>query len=74
MARQAKFLLWYKRAGQRVLINADGDMLVRPCALSWPVHILLHQQRGCYSGTNTPGSPCCQEAMGLHGDVVRCTS
>ena len=30
MARSAKFWVFYKRAGQRVLINDRGDMLVRP--------------------------------------------
>lgn len=30
IARQAKFLTWYKRPGQRVLINPQGDLLVRP--------------------------------------------
>jgi hypothetical protein len=28
--RAAKFLFMYKRPGQRVLINSDGDMIVRP--------------------------------------------
>jgi hypothetical protein len=27
--RAAKFLFMYKRPGQRVLINSDGDMIVR---------------------------------------------
>ena len=30
VARQAKFFTWYKRPGQRVLINTNGDLLVRP--------------------------------------------
>ncbi|EIE21255.1 alpha/beta-hydrolase [Coccomyxa subellipsoidea C-169] len=30
VARSPKFLVLYKRAGQRVLINNNGDMLVRP--------------------------------------------
>ncbi|CAL8466201.1 g5737 [Coccomyxa elongata] len=30
VARAPKFLVLYKRAGQRVLINKNGDMLVRP--------------------------------------------
>ena len=30
VARSAKFWVFYKRAGQRVLINDRGDMLVRP--------------------------------------------
>ena len=30
VARSPKFLVLYKRAGQRVLINHAGDMLVRP--------------------------------------------
>ncbi|BDA51088.1 probable lipase at N-terminal half [Coccomyxa sp. Obi] len=30
VARAPKFLVLYKRAGQRVLINKSGDMLVRP--------------------------------------------
>jgi hypothetical protein len=27
--RSGKFLFMYKRPGQRVLINSDGDMIVR---------------------------------------------
>lgn len=30
VARAPKFLVLYKRAGQRVIINHNGDMLVRP--------------------------------------------
>ena len=41
VARQAKFLLWYKRAGQRVLINPDGDMLVSPSAVPSSLHCLV---------------------------------
>ena len=69
VARQAKFLLWYKRAGQRVLINADGDMLVRPCAPSWPVHLLIRWDPG-------DPEPCgyCRQALGLHGNVMTGTS
>jgi hypothetical protein len=30
VAKAPKFLVLYKRGGQRVIINAAGDMLVRP--------------------------------------------
>ena len=30
VARAPKFLVLYKRTGQRVIINHNGDMLVRP--------------------------------------------
>ena len=33
MARAPKFLVLYKRAGQRVIINHHGDMIIRPSAI-----------------------------------------
>ena len=30
MTRGAKFCKMYKRPGHRVIINADGDLIVRP--------------------------------------------
>lgn len=33
VARAPKFLVLYKRAGQRALINHHGDMVVRPSAI-----------------------------------------
>ena len=33
VARAPKFLVLYKRAGQRVIINHHGDMIVRPSAI-----------------------------------------
>ena len=38
VARQAKFLTWYKRPGQRVLINPQGDLLVRPSFVEVSIH------------------------------------
>lgn len=37
VARQAKFLT-FKRSGERVLINAHGDMVVRPTFMEMSVH------------------------------------
>ncbi len=33
VAKAPKFFIMYKRAGQRVIINHNGDMLVRPSVL-----------------------------------------
>ena len=33
VAKAPKFFIMYKRAGQRVIINYNGDMLVRPSVL-----------------------------------------
>jgi hypothetical protein len=33
VAKAPKFLVLYKRAGQRVIINANGDMIVRPTSI-----------------------------------------
>ncbi|KAK9802002.1 hypothetical protein WJX73_009255 [Symbiochloris irregularis] len=38
VARQGKFLAWYKRPGQRVLINPQGDLLVRPTFVELSIH------------------------------------
>ncbi|KAK9804297.1 hypothetical protein WJX72_005360 [[Myrmecia] bisecta] len=38
VARGAKFLMMYKRPGQRVIINEIGDMLVRPTFLEASMH------------------------------------
>lgn len=33
VAKAPKFLVLYKRSGQRVIINANGDMIVRPTSI-----------------------------------------
>lgn len=38
VARQAKFWTYYKRPGQRVLINPQGDLLVRPTFVELSIH------------------------------------
>jgi hypothetical protein len=53
--RSGKFLFMYKRPGQRVLINSDGDMIVRPSFVEASVqrratssvahHLLVNYQR-----------------------------
>ena len=40
MARGAKFLVLYKRGGQRVLINEQGDMIVRPNPIEASLHLV----------------------------------
>ena len=42
MPRAAKFLFMYKRPGQRVLINSDGDMIVRVLISPWHPSHLMH--------------------------------
>ncbi|CAL8466199.1 g5735 [Coccomyxa elongata] len=41
VAKAPKFLVLYKRAGQRVVINANGDMLVRPSFIENSLNSLL---------------------------------
>jgi len=53
--RAGKFVIMYKRPGQRVLINSDGDMIVRPSFIEAAVqkrstssvahHLLVNYQR-----------------------------
>ena len=50
MPRAAKFLFMYKRPGQRVLINSDGDMIVRPAIL--PLH--RHDQHAPQGSRTAP--------------------
>ena len=40
MARGAKFLVLYKRGGQRVLVNEQGDMIVRPNPIEASLHLV----------------------------------
>lgn len=49
VAKAPKFLVLYKRAGQRVVINANSDMLVRPSFIENSLNSLLswHGSKSC---------------------------
>ena len=72
MARSAKFWVFYKRAGQRVLINDRGDMLVRPTFTELSIqqspmgssvfHVSLHRTVcvQCCTAAVLSASSCCK--------------
>ena len=39
MPKAPKFFIMYKRAGYRVIINHNGDMIVRPSAVEASIHV-----------------------------------
>ena len=38
VAKAPKLIILYKRAGQRVIINHSGDLVIRPSVLEISVH------------------------------------
>ena len=44
-----KFFIMYKRAGYRVIINHNGDMIVRPSAVEASIHVAGAVQRNTLS-------------------------
>lgn len=60
VAKAPKFFVMYKRAGQRVIINHNGDMLVRPSVLEVSVQ----------SGSGQPAVllPCFWHMFAQHRD------
>ena len=76
--RSGKFLFMYKRPGQRVLINSDGDMLVRYWhsvfmasrllvyqRMMWINHMVIHRLRMHIAGA----SQLCRGVSAAAGDV-----
>ena len=51
MPKAPKFFIMYKRAGYRVIINHNGDMIVRPSAVEASIHV---------AGAHTHRCSCCR--------------